>query len=283
MRMKVSIVSLLPCLLLAMLFSFASTVSAAAEDCFDLDKNSGAPISGFGAAYNVHSTAKELLIDVSCDRSNRAVVVSLGNNSQNQYIYEKGYIAEETSTNVWTDWLAGEVTFQGTPVLDPNTNQPSGWLANGSATLNTTRPSASLDRKQAVLAYMCNWNGSAWKCGCANATCNQGLWQLQFFEYPPAPAATTTQPQTRTFNISGSGTTFSNTSLTVNQGDTVVINFSVNSGVHDIKFDAFNASTDLLSQGESETIQFVANQKGTFEYYCSPHRSLGMVGTLIVN
>ncbi|MEY4731380.1 MAG: hypothetical protein RL681_326, partial [Candidatus Parcubacteria bacterium] len=46
----------------------------------------------------------------------------------------------------------------------------------------------------------------------------------------------------------------------------------------------FNAATKVLTDGQSETIEFVANKAGTFEYYCSvgSHRQMGMKGTLTV-
>src|SRR3989344_5454492 len=63
--------------------------------------------------------------------------------------------------------------------------------------------------------------------------------------------------------------------MSVNKGDTVKI---VN-GTHDLKIDEFNASTRLLKSGEEQTITFVADKVGTFEYYCSvgTHRAMGMV------
>jgi len=42
--------------------------------------------------------------------------------------------------------------------------------------------------------------------------------------------------------------------------------------------------SDTVSGGQKTTVQFVANQTGTFEFYCGvgSHRDLGMVGQLIV-
>ena len=72
--------------------------------------------------------------------------------------------------------------------------------------------------------------------------------------------------------------------MTVNQGDTVKITVKNKQGTHDLKIDEFNASTRTLNAGETQTITFVADKIGTFQYYCSVgnHRAQGMVGTLIV-
>ena len=48
--------------------------------------------------------------------------------------------------------------------------------------------------------------------------------------------------------------------------------------------DGYNVSTKTLSEGGSDTIQFVSDKTGSFEYYCSVanHRDLGMKGVLVV-
>jgi nitrite reductase (NO-forming) len=77
---------------------------------------------------------------------------------------------------------------------------------------------------------------------------------------------------------------FSETEIRVKKGDTVEIQFTNEAGFHDWVLDEFNAKTKQLKAGESETVTFVADKAGTFEYYCSvgSHRQMGMVGTLIV-
>ena len=72
--------------------------------------------------------------------------------------------------------------------------------------------------------------------------------------------------------------------MSVNKGDTVKITVKNVNGTHDFKIDEFNVSTRTLNTGETQTITFVADKAGTFEYYCSVgnHRAMGMVGTLIV-
>ena len=86
------------------------------------------------------------------------------------------------------------------------------------------------------------------------------------------------------FNVDGSNFKFSVAEMKVNKGDTVKVTFNNVEGMHDWVVDEFNARTKQIQAGELETITFVADQTGTFEYYCSvgKHRQMGMVGNLIV-
>lgn len=73
--------------------------------------------------------------------------------------------------------------------------------------------------------------------------------------------------------------------IRVREGDTVAITFKNDGGLHDLKIDGYNVITKRLSvAGETDTISFVANKKGSFDYYCTvgEHRQMGMKGTLIV-
>lgn len=88
----------------------------------------------------------------------------------------------------------------------------------------------------------------------------------------------------RSFTVDGANFTFAPASMQVKKGDTVRITFKNTSGTHDLVIDEFNARTKILNGGAQETIEFVANKAGSFEYYCSvgQHRALGMKGTLVV-
>lgn len=78
--------------------------------------------------------------------------------------------------------------------------------------------------------------------------------------------------------------------IKVKQGDRVIITFVNTEGFHDLVIDEFNARTKQIQAGQSETIDFVADKKGSFKYYCSvggtdpqtSHRLKGMVGNFIV-
>ncbi len=87
------------------------------------------------------------------------------------------------------------------------------------------------------------------------------------------------------FAIEGRNFSFMPASMNVNKGDTVRVTFKNIDGFHDFVIDEFSASTKKIRSGEQETIEFVANSSGTFEYYCSvgSHRAQGMVGVLTVN
>ncbi|MEK7802081.1 MAG: plastocyanin/azurin family copper-binding protein [Pseudomonadota bacterium] len=86
------------------------------------------------------------------------------------------------------------------------------------------------------------------------------------------------------FDITGSNFAFSQTELTVHQGDRVKIVFGSKEGFHDWVIDEFNTATERVQAGATSEVTFVADKAGTFEYYCSvgKHRDMGMVGQLIV-
>lgn len=88
----------------------------------------------------------------------------------------------------------------------------------------------------------------------------------------------------KTFDISGKNFSFSQTAIRVKKGDKVRINFKSIDGYHDWVINKFNAGTSRVQTGDTTSVEFIAKDKGTFEYYCSvgSHRQLGMVGKLIV-
>lgn len=93
-----------------------------------------------------------------------------------------------------------------------------------------------------------------------------------------------TQGAIREFIITGINYRFSLSEMHVKRGDTVRVTFRSEEGRHDWTNDEFQARTNVLATGTQETIQFIADRVGTFEYYCSvgTHRILGMRGNLIV-
>ncbi len=95
---------------------------------------------------------------------------------------------------------------------------------------------------------------------------------------------TTPTSAVKSFTVNGKPFSFTPSTMTVNKGDTVKITFVNEAGTHDWVIDEFNARTKVLQGGQTETIEFVADKVGSFEYYCSvgTHRQMGMKGTLIV-
>lgn len=73
-------------------------------------------------------------------------------------------------------------------------------------------------------------------------------------------------------------------SIRVKKGQKVQIVFKSVDMMHDFNVDELNIKSEVVKGGNSSTFEFVANEAGTFEYYCSvgQHRQQGQVGTLIV-
>lgn len=93
----------------------------------------------------------------------------------------------------------------------------------------------------------------------------------------------------KTFVITGTNLRFfmdgvESPELRVKQGDKVRIEFTSTEGFHDWVLDEFNAATGGVGPGASTSVEFVADKKGTFEYYCSvgEHRANGMKGMFVV-
>lgn len=103
-------------------------------------------------------------------------------------------------------------------------------------------------------------------------------------EFPETIITSPKATATKAFEISGVNYAFDITQIKVKQGDTVTINFKSTDGFHDFVIDEFDARTERVKTGNTTSITFVADKKGTFEYYCSvgSHRVSGMVGKLVV-
>jgi len=93
-----------------------------------------------------------------------------------------------------------------------------------------------------------------------------------------------TQVETKSFTVVGTDFDFDLKEIKVKKGDKVKIIFKNSAGFHDWKIDEFNSATKKLQAGQEDTIEFIADKAGTFEYYCSvgSHRAKGMKGNLIV-
>lgn len=86
------------------------------------------------------------------------------------------------------------------------------------------------------------------------------------------------------FTVEGSSFKFAPTIIRVKSGDIVKVTFKNIEGIHDFVIDEFKVATKQIAGGKSETVEFVADKAGTYEYYCSvgQHRKNGMLGKLIV-
>ncbi len=75
-----------------------------------------------------------------------------------------------------------------------------------------------------------------------------------------------------------------NPDMVVKEGDKVRIEFTSSEGFHDWVIDEFNVATERVNPGAETSVEFIADKKGTFEYYCGVgrHRENGMFGRFIV-
>jgi heme/copper-type cytochrome/quinol oxidase subunit 2 len=110
----------------------------------------------------------------------------------------------------------------------------------------------------------------------------------------PASETEETLPETapielKTIKITGENYKFmvngkENPEIKVKVGEKIKIEFTSTEGFHDFVIDELEAKTDKVNSGGSTSVEFIANQAGTFSYYCSvgKHRDFGMEGTFIV-
>ncbi len=76
-----------------------------------------------------------------------------------------------------------------------------------------------------------------------------------------------------------------NPEIRVKQGDKIRVEFTSTGGFHDFVIDELSAATERVRPENGMTsVEFTADKKGTFEYYCSvgEHRQNGMKGKFIV-
>ena len=86
------------------------------------------------------------------------------------------------------------------------------------------------------------------------------------------------------FTVTGSNFKFDVPEIRVKEGDTVKITFKNSGGFHDFVIDEFDVATKQGNGPSEETVTFVADKAGTYEFYCSvgQHRQMGMKGSFIV-
>jgi heme/copper-type cytochrome/quinol oxidase subunit 2 len=103
------------------------------------------------------------------------------------------------------------------------------------------------------------------------------------------PLAETAPVELKVIKITGENYKFmmngkENPEIKVKVGEKIKIEFTSTEGFHDFVIDELEAKTTKVTSGELTSVEFVANQAGTFSYYCSvgSHRASGMEGTFIV-
>lgn len=87
------------------------------------------------------------------------------------------------------------------------------------------------------------------------------------------------------FNITGKEYGFAPSTISVNAGESVKINFT-NEGTtaHNLTIEKLNLTTKTIEPGKSDSITFTAGSAGTYTFYCSidGHKNFGMEGSLEV-
>lgn len=99
-----------------------------------------------------------------------------------------------------------------------------------------------------------------------------------------APGALIGDEEVRTITMEAGSFYFAPDAIRVNVGERVRLVMTSADMMHDFNIDELGVRLPITQAGETSTVEFVANQAGTFEYYCSvgDHRANGQVGTLIV-
>ena len=123
------------------------------------------PPSSFGAAYNVFSSARELILSATCNTSNTVTLTS-GNGANTTYIWNQAYYTRDSQT--WNP-----ITLTGT-----NTAGNGQWIIG---TAQTTQPLTTAEQatQNYYASYVCTYQTNTWKCGCSDTTCATPKWNLQ--------------------------------------------------------------------------------------------------------
>ena len=155
-------------MLAAALFSLTAAAGVSSAASCNAFPSGSTPPQGYGAAWNVLSSAKELLVSSDC--SANSVTVSVGSGNANQYIYKIRYYYSNSSK----EWI--ETPLEGTFV-----SGSTDWL-QGSGSVTGSLPAYS---PFYWVGYVCQWTGNpaqggaGWKCGCRDQACTENFWQLQ--------------------------------------------------------------------------------------------------------
>lgn len=94
----------------------------------------------------------------------------------------------------------------------------------------------------------------------------------------------TSKPQIKEFRVHGTSFEFDKQEIRVKKGDRVKITYISDDIGHDLVIDELGIRTNVLTKGQTEVVEFVADKVGEFTMYCSvgQHRQLGMESKLIV-
>ena len=100
----------------------------------------------------------------------------------------------------------------------------------------------------------------------------------------PEPTAQPSTPQVKEFSLTAKRWSFTPNTVTVNQGDTVKFSITSVDVTHGFTISEFGVSERLIP-GRTTEVEFVADQKGSFTFFCTVFCGSGhggMRGTLVV-
>lgn len=118
--------------------------------------------AGYGSPFNQLSGSGESLLSIAC--STNGSTANAGSSQSNTYTYKTGFVSQN---GTWS-----KIDFSGNP--DPSN---AGWF-KGIATAPLPAASSS---QNFVVAFVCQYNGGKWKCGCRDNACSQNYWTLQAY------------------------------------------------------------------------------------------------------
>lgn len=95
---------------------------------------------------------------------------------------------------------------------------------------------------------------------------------------------TVSQDDVKQIDVEAGSFYYTPNQITVKKGQKIKIVLHSVSMMHDFNIDELQVKLPIVKNGETGTVEFVADRVGKFEYYCSvgQHRQMGQIGTLIV-
>lgn len=90
--------------------------------------------------------------------------------------------------------------------------------------------------------------------------------------------------EARIIEVEGGAFYYKPNEIRVKTGEKVKIVMNSVDMMHDFVIDELNVKMPVIRAGNTGTVEFVAEQPGVYEFYCSvgQHRAQGQIGTLIV-
>lgn len=120
-------------------------------------------IDGYAPPVDLYADVQSITLSARC--GNGVASITAGSSPYPQYVYKYGYIREDG------EWRRFQ--FTGPSVTEE-------WL-QGPAYATFARTPAQLREPNHVVAFMCTWYESAWRCGCSDTACAEPHWTLQTF------------------------------------------------------------------------------------------------------